>query len=147
VVDALEYLDDWHFVVLGDGSQRNWLKNVARRNNAVHYFGTVSYEKIPGYTHIADVGINLIDDPNTLKVLEYGASGLPVVHVEGDAEAVFGESVTFCSLDPGDVADAVRLAKTTDADEVQMLAQKQSWESLADTYEQVLEDIIADFSG
>lgn len=142
VVDSLDHLDGWHFVVLGDGSQQDWLEEVATTHDTVHYLGTVPYEEVPGYVHVADVGINLIDDPNTLKVLEYGAAGLSVVHVKGDAQTVFGESVTFCSLDPTDVAAAIERAKETPPDKLQTLARERNWGSLAETYEGVLQQVL-----
>lgn len=75
---------------------------------------------------IADVGISLVDDAKTLKVLEYGSAGLPVVQVEGAAESVFGDRVTFCSLDPVDVANAVELAQTQEENNLATFARKRN---------------------
>lgn len=138
IVNAMDYLDGWHFVVLGDGSQREQIENAATDLQTVHYLETVPYEEVPGYMHVSDVGISLLDDANTLKILEYGAARLPVVHIEGNAEAVLDGSVTFCSLDSADVADAVERAVMSETEELQRFAQQRSWESIAETYEEVL---------
>lgn len=141
-VDAMDHLDGWHFVVLGDGSQREWLEGVDANNEFVHYLGTVPYNDVPGYMHVADAGITLLDDANTLKILEYGAARLPVVHVKGEAEQVFDEMVTFCSLEPADVAQAVDQAHSNKTDRLAEFAKQRSWMSIADKYETVLEQLV-----
>jgi glycosyltransferase involved in cell wall biosynthesis len=142
VVNAVALLDDWHFVVLGDGSQRNWLEEVAAAEDAVHYLGTMPYEEVAGYMHTADVGVNLIDDQNTLKVLEYGAAGLPVVHVEGEGEQVFDGMMVFCSLESSNVARAIEEAGGSNTSALEELARRRSWKSIADAYEAVLQPLV-----
>lgn len=144
IVDAMDYLDEWHFVVLGDGKQRDWLENVSQDHDSVHYLGTVPYEEVPGYMHVADVGISLLDDPNTLKLLEYGSAKLPVVQVEGSAESVFEGLVTFCSLNPADVARAVNEAEDKYVDSLGVFAEEHRWTAIADEYETVMEHLVSD---
>jgi glycosyltransferase involved in cell wall biosynthesis len=144
VVDALDHLEDWELVVLGDGSQRDWLEGVDDERSDVHYLGTVPYESVPGYMHVADVGITLLDDANTLKVLEYGAARLPVVHVEGEGEGVFEGKVVFCSLDPADVARAIEQSMGRETDSLASFARERRWTAIADEYETVLERLVAD---
>lgn len=143
VVDAIDYLENWHFLVLGDGSRRDWLEDVAGDSDAVHYLGTAPYEEVPGYMQVADVGINLVDDANTLKVLEYGAAGLPVVHVEGEAERVFDGMVNFCSLEPGGVAHAIEQSIKQETDNLAAFAWERRWTAIADEYERVMERLVS----
>lgn len=139
-VEAMEHLPEWDFVVLGDGSQRDAIEHTERKN--VHYLGTVPHELIPGFLHESDVGICLIDDRNTLKLLEYGAARLPAVNVEGDAEQRFEGLVEFCDLRPRNVAAAIRNAhRRGPRDEFQAFTKQFGWESVADQYEAVLEDV------
>lgn len=138
VADAMAHLPAWDFVVLGDGSRREAIEMHPREN--VHYLGTVPHERVPGYLHASDVGICLLDDRNTLKLLEYGAAGLPAVNVEGDAETRFAGLVEFCTLDPADVAAAVERAAVHDAEDVaayRSFVRDFGWESVADDYEAV----------
>lgn len=138
VADAMAHLPDWDFVVLGDGSRREAIETHPQEN--VHYLGTVPHERVPGYLHASDVGICLLDDRNTLKLLEYGAAGLPAVNVEGDAETRFEGLIEFCTLDPADVAAAVERAAVHDADDVdayRTFVRDFGWESVADDYEAV----------
>jgi glycosyltransferase involved in cell wall biosynthesis len=142
IVDAMDHLNEWHFVVLGDGTQRNWFEAVDDNHDRVHYLGTVPYEEVPGYMHLADVGISLIDDPYTLKLLEYGAAELPVVQVEGDAEELFDGMMTFTSLNPPSIASAIEDATTIDTTALSGYARERSWNEIATEYERILERLV-----
>ncbi|EMA55917.1 MULTISPECIES: rhamnosyltransferase WsaF family glycosyltransferase [Halococcus] len=107
---AIERLDGWTLVVLGAGSLVEHVERAARECENVVFLGTVDHDAVPGYLHAADVGISLVDDPHTLKVLEYAAAGLGVVQARGRAEERFGEHVTFCDPTPTAIARAVRRA-------------------------------------
>lgn len=142
LVDAMAYLPEWDLLVLGDGSQREVVEEAAAAN--VYYLGTVPHEAVPGYMHASDVGISLVDDSHTLKVLEYGAAGLPAVSLDGEPRDRFGDALTYCTLDPEDVARAV-----TDADRMgpndalREIAWRHRWDVIADEYEAVLESVTA----
>lgn len=138
VVESMDYLDGWELLVLGDGSEREYVSSVADTSEVVHYLGTVPYEEVPGYLHLADVGISLLDDSNTLKVLEYGAAELPVVHIRGAAESVFDGAVTYTSADPADVATNVRVAVESDGSDLREIARNHRWQSVADDYEDAI---------
>lgn len=140
--DAMAHLPDWEFLVLGDGSQRSAIESHPQSN--VHYLGTVAHERVPGYLHASDVGISLVDDRNTLKLLEYGAVGLPAVNVAGDAEERFEGLVEFCSLDPADVAAAVERAAEREEREIENyreFVREFDWRSVADDYEAAIERV------
>ncbi|MFC6836862.1 glycosyltransferase [Halomarina ordinaria] len=115
---AARYLDGWTLLVLGAGSLEPAVARAARERENVVFLGTVPHEDVPGYLHRAEVGVCLVDDPHTLKVLEYGAAGLSVVQARGRAEARFGEHVTFCDPTPTGVAGGIREAgaRRRDAD-------------------------------
>lgn len=107
---AMSRLDDWTLVVLGTGTLRERVAHAARERGNVVFLGTVEHDAVAGYLHAADVGVSLVDDPHTLKALEYAAAGLGVVQARGRAEERFGEYATFCDPVPAAIASAVREA-------------------------------------
>lgn len=138
---AIDRLPDWSLVVVGDGSLRDIVSTAAAERPDVNYIGTVPHETVPGYLRAADVGISLVDDPYTLKVLEYGAAGLPVVQAAGQAEARFGDQVEYCEPDPVAVANAIeRAADRTSAP--RELASNFDWSVVADHYEKIIESTV-----
>ena len=147
VVDAMDYLDGWQLLVLGDGSQRDRIEAAAANSGRIVYLGTVNHEYVPGFLHGADAGICLSDDPNTLKILEYGAAGLPTVSVEGEPEARYEGLVEFCSLDPEDVACAVeRAAEDAPVEEFRAFTKQFGWDAIASEYESVLRSVVGEAS-
>ena len=110
LLGAMEFLEDWTLVVLGTGSLTEEVERAAREHENIVYLGTVPHDDVPGYLHTADVGISLVDDPHTLKVLEYAAAGLGVVQARGRAGERFEGFVEFCDLEPRDIARAVENA-------------------------------------
>lgn len=143
IIEAMEYLPDWHLVVLGDGSERTFVEKSSSEMKNVHYLGTVPHETVPGFLHVSDVGISLVDDRNSLKILEYGAADLPTVSIEGDPEKLFEGMVEFCDLNPNNVADAVgRAYGRGTSQELCELTRSYSWESIADGYEEVFKRIL-----
>ncbi|MFC7156188.1 glycosyltransferase [Halomarina halobia] len=107
---ASRFLDGWTLVVLGAGTLEPAVRRAARDRENVVFLGTVPHSDVPGYLRAADVGVCLVDDPHTLKVLEYGAAGLSVVQARGRAEARFDGYVTFCDPTPAGVAAGIREA-------------------------------------
>jgi glycosyltransferase involved in cell wall biosynthesis len=140
ILDAIELLPGWEFIILGDGSQRALIEQSEQEN--VRYLGTVEHHLIPGFLHNVDVGICLLDDRNTLKILEYGAAGLPTVNVRGDAESRFSGLIEFCSLEPESIADSIQTAyEEGQIDEFEEFTKQFSWKSVSDQYEAVLENV------
>jgi len=134
LVDSISHLDEWSLVVAGAGSLTDYVCEAARLQDGVEFLGTVPHEDVPGYLHHADVGVSLVDDPYTLKVLEYGSAGIPVVQVAGRAENRFGEMVVYTDLDPRNVADAIRRADRRDGTELQSFVGRFDWANIAKTY-------------
>ncbi|MFD1512912.1 glycosyltransferase [Halomarina rubra] len=142
MLDAARHLDDWTFVVLGAGSLESTVERAAREHENVVFLGTVDHAAVPGYLHAADVGVSLVDDPHTLKVLEYGAAGLGVVQARGRAEERFGEHVAYADPTGPDVARAVREAgERADSAAFRAFVEQFDYERVAATYGKVLEAV------
>lgn len=135
---AADHLDEWSLVVLGTGSLEKAVRR-AHDGRSVVYLGTMPHEDIPGYLHRADVGVSLVDDPHTLKVIEYGAAGLATVQLAGAAEARFGDLVEYCAADPESIAVAVRSADERDAAPLREFARQFDYDEIADDYATAIE--------
>lgn len=142
MLKSVAHLDGWSLLVLGSGSLESSVAAAAADSEQVVFPGTVPHETVPGYLHAADVGVSLVDDPHTLKVLEYGAAGLPTVQLAGRAEAKLGDAVGYCSTDPADIAAAIERAAGTDATALRDLASEYAWSAIAATYARELETIL-----
>ena len=147
MLDSLDYLRDWTLVMAGDGTLRETVERAANGDNGIVYLGTIPHETIPGLLALADVGISLVDDPHTLKVMEYGAAGLPTVQLAGQAEATLGDAVTYCDLDPSSVADAIEAAAVADATALRDIAKRHSWKQIAEQYQDAIDEVVSTESG
>lgn len=138
LLDSVHHLDDdWTLVVAGAGSMEPQVR-AAARGDRVAYLGLVDHDEIPGLLQAADVGVSLVDDPHTLKVLEYGVARLPVVQLAGRAEDRFGDRVEYCTSDPGTIASAIERAKDRDGTALQSYASQFDLREIAETYARVL---------
>jgi glycosyltransferase involved in cell wall biosynthesis len=143
LLDAVELLEDWSLLILGDGSLAGSVSDRADRRNDIAYPGSVPHEGVPGYLHVADVGVSLVDDPHTLKVLEYGAAGLPVVQLAGRAEARFGDRVEYCDPSPESIASAIERAYQREIEEqLREFASEFDWAQITDDYRHAFKSII-----
>ncbi|MDH8702116.1 glycosyltransferase involved in cell wall biosynthesis [Dysgonomonadaceae bacterium PH5-43] len=89
VVDAMPYLDDFIFYVIGDGDILDDLKdkvNKQKLNDKVIFTGRIPFEQLPQYTACADIGVNLLENkglnyyyslPN--RIFDYIRSEIPVL--------------------------------------------------------------------
>lgn len=140
---AFERFDDWSLLVLGDGSLRSSVEAAAESMDNVVFLGTVPHEDVPGYLAHADVGISLVDDPHTLKILEYAAAGLPIVQRGGAADERLDGLATFCDPAPEDIARAVRDA-SANPEALRAFASEYSWAAISDDYERVISSVLDD---
>jgi len=139
---AMSNLPDWSLIVLGEGSLRGMVETADAKHENIHYLGLVPHETIPGYLNVADVGISLVDDPHTLKILEYGASGLSVVQASGLAEERFCDRVEYADLDPESIAAAIERAGERDTTEqLRSFISEFDWERIADDYAEALKSV------
>lgn len=143
MLDAVDCLRDWTLVVAGDGMLRETVERAANEDERIVYLGTIPHKSVPELLALADVGISLVDDAHTLKVMEYGAAGLPTVQLAGQAEATFGDAVTYCSLDPSSIADAIETAAVTDASALRDIAKRHSWERIAEQYQSAIDGVVS----
>ncbi|AEH36964.1 glycosyltransferase [Halopiger xanaduensis] len=147
---ATQLDESWTLLVLGTGSLSEQIERAAAAHENIVYPGTVPHEDIPGYLRAADVGVCLVDDPHTLKVLEYGAAGLPTVQVRGRAEERFDGLVEFCDPTPDSIARAIeRAEEETDSmrgkqsmtTELQSFAREFDWAEIAETYKNTITNL------
>ncbi|MDR2057664.1 MAG: glycosyltransferase [Dysgonamonadaceae bacterium] len=92
VIDAMPYLDDYVFYVVGDGDVLNELKtkvNNKHLEDRVVFTGRIPFEQLSGYTQIADIGINLLENmglnyyyslPN--RIFDYIRNHIPILTVD-----------------------------------------------------------------
>jgi glycosyltransferase involved in cell wall biosynthesis len=92
IIDAMPYLDEFVFYVIGDGDILETLKDRVNRlnlNDRVVFVGRVPFEQLPAYTAGADVGINLLKNeglnyyyslPN--RIFDYIRAGIPVLSID-----------------------------------------------------------------
>lgn len=137
LLDAVQYLDEWSLLVLGTGSLSDQVRRRADGSTVI-YPGTVPHEEVPGLLHASSVGLSLVDDAHTLKVLEYGAAGLPVVQLDGYARGRFGDRLTYCDPNSESVADAIRSASERDGGSLRSFVSRFDWAEIAATYDDVL---------
>lgn len=89
VIDAMPYLDDFIFYVIGDGDVLEELKqkvNKLKLNEKVIFTGRIPFDELSRFTQSADIGVNLLDNnglsyyfslPN--RIFDYIRSGVPVL--------------------------------------------------------------------
>jgi len=89
IIDAMPYLDDFIFYVVGDGDILQELKervNQLNLNDKVIFTGRVPFEELPAYTACADIGVNLLENkglnyyyslPN--RIFDYMRMQVPVL--------------------------------------------------------------------
>lgn len=141
LLEAVSSLDGWTLVVVGAGSLEGLFEAASDRRSDVEFFGTVPHEEVPGYLHLADVGACLVDDQHTLKVLEYGAAGLPVVQLDGRARERYGDMVTYCSASPLAIAEAIEKAANIPGGQLKEYASQHDWGEIAETYAKVIRGV------
>lgn len=132
---AAKELENWTLLIIGTGSLESDVEEVSRESDTVRYLGQVPHEQIPGYLNCATVGVSLVDDPYTLKLLEYGAAGLDVVQLEGQAESRYGGLVEYCTIEPENIASAIRRCRQTDrGSALQTYVKQYDWKQIAEAY-------------
>jgi glycosyltransferase involved in cell wall biosynthesis len=146
-------------VVVGDGPERSRLQSLARRlgvDRRVHFKGEVPYPAVPRFLAAANVCVapftaerNLRSGVSALKVLEYLASGRPIVvsAIPGARDLVeeFGCGVVVPPGDPAALANALLevVSNTTFAESAarasQVVRERHSWDRTADTITRLLQ--------
>ncbi len=140
LIAVADCLENWSIVIAGSGSLEADVRDAADGRNLI-YLGTLDHTVVPGLLALCDVGLSLVNDPHTLKTLEYGAAGLPVVQLMGRAKARFGDRVTYCSPEPASVAKAIERANEQNPDSLHDFVHQFDWAEIADTYREVIEAV------
>jgi glycosyltransferase involved in cell wall biosynthesis len=139
LLEAAKEFDEWTLLVIGAGSLEPTVKRAAAESESVRFLGQVPHQDVPGYLHHADVGISLVDDPHTLKTLEYGAAGLNVIQRAGRAESRFGGLVEYCSTEPAEIRAAVEQAGASNREQaLQQYVKRFDWSTIADDYQRAI---------
>jgi len=89
VIDAVRFIENLHFVVLGDGIVKENFINYSNQigvGDRVHFINSVSQEELIKYTSAADLGVALIENLSASyyyalpsKLFEYIMAELPVL--------------------------------------------------------------------
>jgi glycosyltransferase involved in cell wall biosynthesis len=89
MINAMPYLDNFIFYVIGDGEKLQELKEKVKKmhlTDRVIFTGQIPFENLPEYTIQADIGINLVENwglsyyyslPN--RIFDYIREGVPVL--------------------------------------------------------------------
>ncbi|MDR2086119.1 MAG: glycosyltransferase, partial [Dysgonamonadaceae bacterium] len=92
IIDAMPYLDDYVFYIVGDGDVLEELKvRVKKRQleDRVRFTGKIPFEQLAAYTQCADIGINLLENkglnyyyslPN--RIFDYIRHHVPILSVD-----------------------------------------------------------------
>jgi len=141
--EAFEYTDT-DLVIAGTGSQQDVVERYADDLNNVTYLGVVDHATVPGLMHPAGVGLSLVDDPQTVKVLEYAAAGLPIVHAEGRARGELPGCVKYTRVHPREIAAVVDHAKGREIDtaQLQAYAEQHDYERIITEYDTAIQHVL-----
>jgi len=143
MLSAFEHTDA-PLVIAGTGSKRAAVEAAARTHENITSLGLIDHEIVPGVLSKASAGLCLVDDPHTVKVLEYGAAGVPVVQLQGRARAELPrDSVHWCNTDPADIAHAVddALAARPSA-ELDGYARQHDYQQVITDYENMIREVL-----
>lgn len=148
ILETAASLDDWNFVFIGDGAKRPDIERMAADEPNVFYPGSFEYHLIPGFLKHADIGLCLVDAEQPLKILEYGAAGLPVVAANGELRNRFNDDeILFIDPSSSQLAEALQSVSRNDsvAEEYSAKLRERAkdcrWEDIADKYESILRAI------
>jgi hypothetical protein len=129
-------------VVAGCGEYEGLVREYADRHEHIHMLGTIPHASVPGLLAHAACGVSLVDDPHTVKALEYAAAGLPIVHIEGRAEATLPDSgVIWTDTAATDVGTAllVGIHDEIDTTELDTYAREHDYQRVVDDYEALIQ--------
>src|SRR5262249_19570199 len=129
LLDAFERLSkkspDYHLLIIGDGPLRTLVEERRAddlRRGRVTITGEVPYEDVPRWLERVDVGLAPYPPLplfyfSPLKVLEYAASGVPIVaSASGQIAEIFAHETSAMLHRPGDVAEIVEHVERLRAD-------------------------------
>ncbi|MFB9822844.1 glycosyltransferase [Halobaculum roseum] len=146
ILGASERCSDWQFVFLGEGPLAEMLRDANNELENVFYLGSFDYDLIPGFLSHASAGLCLVGIEQPLKVLEYGAAGLPTIGMHGGLSDRFSEDqLLFVDPSPESVATSLDDLRTDPSlakkygENLREEAKLHSWADIADIYYELLE--------
>jgi glycosyltransferase involved in cell wall biosynthesis len=147
LIRAAELTPEWEFVFLGEERGVPVSNRVADCEN-VHYLGTFNYDLVPGFLSHAACGLCLADKEQPLKIMEYGAAGLPTIGYDGKLRQNFSEEeLLFVDADPKEISETLLSLSEKPGDTaaygaaLQERAKNHSWKAVAETYYEELQKV------
>lgn len=149
ILEASEECPHWQFLFLGEtGELSDRVTAAAEAYDNVHFAGSVPHREVPGYLSFSTVGFALSQGERPLKLLEYGAAGLTVLGTRGRREHEFSaDEIYFIEPTPEAIAEALETVRLrpnqspVDGKALQAIAEKNSWDDVADKYFEVFTDL------
>ncbi|MFD1685876.1 glycosyltransferase family protein [Halobellus litoreus] len=138
--DAAERTPGWEFVFIGKDRGAGIQEIVSERENA-HFLGSFEYDLIPGFLYHGSAGLCLADREQPLKIMEYGAAGLPTLGYNGKLRKNFSDDeLVFVDADPAEISDVLRRLSSDNklasmyGENLQQKAKEHSWKAVAEQY-------------
>jgi glycosyltransferase involved in cell wall biosynthesis len=137
--EAAKKTPGWEFVFVGEERGAGLADMISDTDNA-HFLGSYDYGLMPGFLYHADAGMCLADKEQPLKVMEYGAAGLPTLGYDGKLRKNFSEEeLVFVGSDPEEISSVLSdLSDPERAEEygenLRQRAKEDSWRSVAEKY-------------
>ena len=149
IVAAAERRPDWEFVFVGEGEEREFVKDAARDHANVHYPGAFEYDLMPGFLAHADVGFCFKDAEQPLKVMEYGAAGVATIAQPGELQTrLTNDEAVFIDPEPSIIAETLS-DLADDPEECERLAQNLqaraediSWSAVGVEFYAMLDEVV-----
>jgi len=149
ILAAARETDEWQFIFIGEGEKQGLVETAAAREPNVFYPGSVPHEIVPGFLHLADVGLCLVDAERPLKILEFGASKLPVLGIPGTLQVEFSDQELWFS-EPDAAAIIEMLYEISNAPEeaaerasaLSEVAHANSWHEISEQYRRTIRRVV-----
>lgn len=148
ILTAAEVAENWEFIFIGESAQQEAVKQASESKSNVYYPGSYAHDRVPGFLQHADVGLCLVDVERPLKILEYGASMLPVLGIPGNLQKEFSEDqIWFVEPTPKEIVSGLeRIRSNPDeanrrCDRLRETARKNSWGVVANRYLRIIRDL------
>jgi glycogen(starch) synthase len=141
VIKALPSLPDYHYTIIGEGSDRGYLEDLAKKHQVsdrVHLVGSKTPEEIMEYYQTA--GLFVLPSRTEgfgLSVVEAMAAEVPVI--TSDISALIshtrqGDGISIHTQDTTQLESAVKQIHKIDTKKAQEYAKQFSWESIGQKF-------------
>ena len=130
MIDAMPFLDNFVFYVIGDGDVLKELMEKVKKMNLtdkVYFTGKIPFKNLPSYTARADIGINLLENyglnyyyslPN--RIFDFIHAGVPILSRDfPEIRKIFAKyniGMLIDNLDPQNIALAIKKMENTEKD-------------------------------